>query len=838
MIRRSALLLSFFFFNGLALVSFGQTAIVFGVVKDSLNKPLFGATISVFGQPIGTSTQDDGKYELTVPAGQELKIVFSFTGLKADTFFVNLNTGAKKEINKKLSSKVFIFKDVTIVDQSLKTNNVTRINPRIVSVIPTPNQSVEDLLKTLPGVNSTNELSSAYSVRGGNYDENLVYINDFEVFRPLLIRSGQQEGLSIVNPDLVENINFSAGGFDAVYGDKMSSVLDIKYRKPKTFAGAVNLSLLGGGLSLENRSKNGKWYYMTGLRQKSNRYLLNTFETKGEYVPSFTDIQVLSGFEPSSKFNVEVFFNYARNQFSLVPTNRETNFGTINDAKRFTVYFEGQEQDRYLAATGALSLTYKPKSDLSLKLITTAYKTDERENYDILGQYYLDQLETDLGKSTFGNVAFNLGVGSFLNHARNRLNATVVSTEHKGELIKNSFLLQWGLRYQHEQIEDRLHEWYYNDSSGFSIPSIRDTINPQILLNDVVISRNNLSSNRMMGYVQATLQLTDTNRILITGGIRANYWDLNQELVISPRASITMKPQWNRRLTLRASGGFYYQPPFYRELRDLEGKLYPNTQAQRSIHAVVGGDYIFLAFGREYKLTGEVFYKQLDHLIPYKVQEIRIRYLPNFVAKGYSQGIDFRVNGEFVPGAESWISISYLQTKEDLIDDHYYLRYNAEGEQVIPGYTFDQLVTDSVRVNPGYIPRPTDQRISFSVFFQDYLPKFPTYKMQLNLLFGTGLPFGPPGKDRFKDLLRTPTYRRVDIGFSKQLIGDEVKHKPNGAFLKTFNSVWIGLEVFNLLQVSNVASYTWITDVTNNRKYAVPNYLTARQLNVRLNARF
>jgi hypothetical protein len=690
----------------------------------------------------------------------------------------------------------------------------------------------------MPGVASANELSSTYSVRGGNYDENLVYINDFEVYRPLLVRSGQQEGLSIINPDMVDAINFSAGGFDAIYGDKLSSVLDIKYRKPKAFAGSVSASLLGASLELENRSKNEHWYYMLGLRQKSNQYLLNTFETKGEYKPSFTDLQLLTGYELSSKFNIELFANYSRNRYNLVPQSRETNFGTINDAKRFTVYFEGQETDRYQTNTGALSLTYHPQDKLSLKLIGSAYRTEEEENFDILGQYFLDQLEADLGKDNFGDVAFNLGVGSFLNHARNKLEGTIYSVEHKGELIGEKVLLQWGIKGQHEKIDDRLHEWYYNDSSGFSIPSYRDSLNPQITLNDVVISSNNIFSNRVSGYVQQTWEITDTNRVLLTTGVRVNYWDLNGQTVISPRASVTYKPGWNKRLNLRASGGFYYQPPFYRELRDLEGKLYPETRAQKSIHAVIGGDYRFLAIGREFKLSAELYYKFLEELIPYKVSDIRIRYLPDYTSKGYARGVDLRLFGEFVTGAESWVSLSFLQTEEDIRGDYYYRRYNAAGEEIISGYTFDKVVTDSVRVEPGYIPRPADQRVNFGLFFQDFLPKFPTYKMQLSLLFGTSLPFGPPGKDRYNDLLRTPNYRRVDIGFSKQLIGEDVPKKPQGKLFQHFKSLWAGIEVFNILQVSNVASYTWITDISNARRYAVPNYLTGRQLNVRLSAKF
>ncbi|MFZ7145555.1 MAG: TonB-dependent receptor [Bacteroidota bacterium] len=814
-----------------------QLGTISGKVKDPNGNPLFGASIGVIGKPIGVYSKDDGTFSLQVPANENLQVIISYTGLKQDTFNIRLIPGEKKEINSKMSGKIYQITEFTVYDKSLKSENATPIDPKIVKMIPTPNQSVEDILKTLPGVSSANELSSTYNVRGGNYDENLVYINDFEVYRPLLVRSGQQEGLSVINPDMVDGIKFSAGGFDAKYGDKLSSVLDIRYRRPKKFGGSISASLLGASLELENQSKSGKFYFMLGGRQKSNQYLLNTFETEGEYKPSFTDVQVLTGVDISKKLNVEVFGNYARNRYNLVPQSRETNFGTINDAKRFTVFFEGQELDRYETFTGSFSATFKPKPKLSLKLIGSYYKSHEEENFDILGQYFLDQLENDLGKEDFGNVAFNLGVGSFLNHARNKLDGEIFSLEQKGEIINESSLWQWGVKVQQETFSDKLHEWYYNDSAGFSINSYRDSLNPQIILNDVVIGRNILTTHRINGYIQNTWQITDTTRLVLTTGIRANYSDLNEELIISPRISVTYKPRGKKNLSLRAAGGFYYQPPFYRELRGSDGKLYPDVKAQKSIHAVIGGDMTFLALGREFKLTAEIFYKSLENLIPYKVDNLRLRYLPQFTSKGYSQGVDVRLFGDFVPGAESWLSVSYLQTEEDLRGDFYYRYFDEDGKEIFPGSS-NEKKADSIIVEPGYIPRPADQRLTFGVFFQDYLPKFPTYKMQLSLIFGTALPFGPPGNNRYTDLLRTPTYRRVDIGFSKQLIGDEVKKKPQGKFMKNFESMWIGLEVFNLLQVSNVASYTWITDVSNARKYAVPNYLTGRQLNVRLTAQF
>lgn len=815
-----------------------QSATVSGIIRDSLQRPLFGATVAVFGEPIGITTGDDGKFRLIVPANKPIKLIFSYTGLTTDTVNLQLRADESKTINRTLRGKVFEMKDVVIEERSLRMMNVTPINPKVIAVLPTPNQSVEDILKTMPGVNSSNELSSQYSVRGGNFDENLVYINDFEIYRPLLVRAGQQEGISIIHPDMVESISFSAGGFDAKYGDKLSSVLDIQYKKPKKFAGAAYASLLGGGLELENRSKNGKWYYMAGVRQKSNQYLLNSLETKGEYLPSFTDVQVLTGFDINKKWNIELFGNFSRNRFNLIPENRETNFGTINDAKRFTVYFEGKEIDRYLSMTGAASTTYRPKDNVKLKLILTTYGTREEENFDILGQYFLDQLEADLGKDDFGDVAFNLGVGSFLNHARNRLEARVSSAEHRGETVYDNGLLTWGIKAQQETFVDKLHEWNYNDSSGFSIPSFRDSINPLITLNDVVIARNNVTAERFSGFVQGSRQFGTADRITLTGGVRALYYSLNEQLMISPRGSINYKPDWNRTVNFRAAAGVYYQAPFYREIRNLDGTLYPNIRSQKSIHFVLGNDFTFLAMGREFKLTSEVYYKALEELIPYKVDNLRIRYLPEFRSSGYSTGIDFRLFGEFVPGTESWASLSFLKTEENLQGDFYYNRYNQFGEKIIPGYTYDQVAVDSVRIEPGFIPRPADQRVSFSLFFQDYLPKSPTFKMSLFLAFGTGLPFGPPGQDRYKDIFRAPPYRRVDISFSKQLVGEDVIKKPKGKLLNGMESMWIGLEVFNLLQVSNVASYTWVTDVSNARKYAVPNYLTMRQLNVRLNVRF
>lgn len=813
-----------------------NTGTISGTVTDSLGKALEGASISVFGMPIATVTNAEGAYSLSVPA-KAIRVVYSFAGLRADTLNIKLNNGESRTINRSLKSSITQLPEFILKETPITRINMTPVNPKLITHIPTPNQSVEDIIKTLPGVSSSNELSSGYSVRGGNFDENLVYVNDIEIYRPFLVRSGQQEGLSFVNSDMVSSIYFSAGGFDAVYGDKMSSVLDIQYRKPKKFGGSFNFSLLGGAIQLEGLSKNKKHYITGGFRYKTSSYILSGLDTKGDYKPSFYDVQLLSGYSLDKKTDMEVFANYSRNNYLVIPATRETEFGTVKQAYKLKIFFEGQENDLFETGLGAVSLTHKPNVKTKLKFIASGFKTFEEERFDILGQYFLDQLESDIGSDNFGNSLFNLGVGSFLDHARTRLEAFVWNLEHKGDYVSDKTLLRWGVKVQREEIKDQLREWQYLDSAGFSVPTWRDSLNPVLEMKSFTNTKINLNSTRYSGYLQNTWTVTDTTRIILATGIRAQYWDLNQQLVISPRASVTYKPQWKRDLSFRFAAGVYYQPPFYRELRDLDGIVHNGVKAQQSIHFVLGSDYNFLALGREFKLVTELYYKYLDNLIPYKIDNVRIRYLADQTAKGYAAGIDFRLNGEFVPGTESWASLSLLKTEEDVKNDFYYDYYNSNGEKIIPGYTFNDIPVDSVRNEPGYIPRPTDQRVTFGVFFQDYLPKFPAYKVYLNFLFGTGLPFGPPGKDRYKDVLRIPPYRRADIGFAKQIIGEDVKRPPKIKLLRKFSEVWINVEVYNLLQVNNTVSYIWVRDVSS-RLYAVPNYLTARQINGRLSFKF
>lgn len=813
-----------------------NTATIYGKLINAENEPAEDIQISVFGSSQApVYTDKNGIYEYKVPANKEIEIVFSNLGYNQQKKAVNLKPGQRFELNLSLTLNTkIILPDVEVTD-NIRATGTTRLDPKVVSFIPTASGDFNAILFSQPGVSSRNELSSAYSVRGGNYDENLVYVNDIEVYRPFLARSGQQEGLSFVNGDMVSSILFSAGGFEAKYGDKLSSVLDIQYRRPRKFNGTGSASLLGGSAHLEGASKDFRFTWIMGARYKTNQYLLGKTDVKGDYRPSFIDLQTFLTYDISDKWEIDLLGMYSNNKYNVVPQTRETQFGTVNQALRFLVYFDGQEVDRFETGQAALSAIYRPNDRLQMKFISSVYKTSEDETFDIMGQYYIDQIETDFGKPSFGQVKANLGVGTYLNHARNYLDGTVMNAEHKGSYSRGKNLVLWGIKAQHELITDRLSEWNYVDSAGYSLPQGNLS---EINLQKVLKTENTLSSNRLSGYTQYiwNKDLRDTSTLIITAGLRANYWDLNQQTVISPRFTFAYKPNWKRDFLFRASSGFYYQPPFYRELRSMDGVVHTDVKAQQSIHLVLASDYNFKLWNRPFKFVSEAYYKILNDLIPYEIDNVRIRYFASNSAHGYATGMDFKINGEFVNGIESWFSLSLLQTKENIRNDYYYDYYNSDGEKIIAGYTNNIVKTDSVRHEPGYIPRPSDQLVNFSLFFQDYLPKFPDFKMHLNLLFGSSLPFGPPTYERYKDTLRMPPYRRVDIGFSYQLLKEGKKLLPHNPF-HNLRSVWLGVEVLNLLQVNNTISYYWVKDVTN-RTYAIPNYLTNRQINIRLIVKF
>ena len=794
----------------------GYSQTINGTITDEQNNSLLSVNISILNQSMGAISDENGKYSLEIPPNRSVVVVYSFIGYEMEKIRIPmLKEGQNYTLNIQLKTSSTLLEDVIITDQKSRKESFSRIKPKHVSVLPGNSGGIEAILKTLPGVSSANELSSQYSVRGGNFDENLVYVNGIEVYRPFLVRSGQQEGLSFVNTDMVSSILFSAGGFDAKYGDKMSSVLDITYKRPRENAATLQLSLLGGAAHFEGITKNGRLSYLIGARHKTSQYLLNSLDTEADYSPKFSDIQTFVNFELNTNWQISFLGNISSNQYQMVPKNRDTEFGTVNEALKLTIYFEGQEVDKYQTYFGALSTSYQPNTKLQLQFTTSAFRTFEQENFDILGEYWLYQLENNLGSDNFGDIAFDRGVGKYINHARNSLNATVTNFSHKGNYNNESLKFDWGFRVQKEEIEDKISEWNLIDSAFFNFPhpddNIGDTANPdqQIIMSELLKTQINLSSYRNSGYIQVS---KDIGNLTITGGTRGSYWTYNEELLMSPRVSLAYAPIWKKDIVFRAASGIYYQSPFYKELRTPEGTLNHNIKAQKSTHYVLGADYLFYSWGRPFKWITEVYYKDLENLIPYKVDNVRIQYLANDLSNGYARGIDMKINGEFVSGVESWVSLSVMKTEEDIVGDFI-------------------TNTDGSTTEAGFIPRPTDQRVNFSMFFQDYIPGNPNYKMHLNLVYGTGLSFGPPKAEKYQDILRIPDYRRVDIGFSAVLKSEEKKSRLK--WLNAFKSIWLSAEVFNLLDINNTVSYLWVADISG-RQYAVPNYLTSRQLNAKL----
>ena len=806
------LIISFLFLN--VYLTYAQT--ISGIIKDDKNKIVTAVNISILNQSEGTTSDENGDYFLSVPANRSIIITYSFIGYKIEKIRLPaLKKGQNYRLDIELKSSTTLLEDIIVTDKQSRKESFNKIKPRHVSIIPGSTGGVEAILKTLPGVSSANELSAQYSVRGGNFDENLVYVNGIEVYRPFLIRSGQQEGLSFVNTDMVSNILFSAGGFEAKYGDKMSSVLDIKYKNPIQNKASIKLGLLGGSAHFEGLNNNGRFSYILGVRNKSNQYLLNSLDTEADYQPRFTDIQTLLNYQLNTNWDISFLANISSNEYKMIPNDRETEFGTVNEALKLRIYFEGQELDKYETYFGAISSKYQPNTKLNLQFTGSIFKTFEQENFDIIGEYWLYQLDNNLGSEDFGDIAFDRGVGKYINHARNNLNATVSNLSHNGSYNNESGSFNWGIKLQKEEIDDNISEWQLIDSAFFNYPHPNDNIggdsdpNQEIILNELLKTQINLVSYRNSGYVQVS---KDIKNISLKVGTRGSYWSFNEEFIMSPRLSFAYAPFWEKDVVFRAATGLYYQSPFYKELRSTSGELNYNIKSQKSVHFVIGSDYLFYNWGRPFKWITEIYYKKLENLIPYKVDNVRIQYLSNELSNGYATGIDMKINGEFVPGVESWASLSIMKTEEDIVGD---TKLNTSGNEV----------------EVGYIPRPTDQRVNFSMFFQDYIPGNPNYKMHLNFIYGTGLSFGPPKSEKFQDILRIPDYRRVDIGFSA-VIKQETK-KSRFKFLNLFNSIWISAELFNLLDINNTVSYLWISDI-NGREYAVPNYLTSRQINTKL----
>ena len=804
------------FFTLISVSIYGQT--LSGIIIDNDKELLVGTHIIIKGENTGVTSDNNGKYFLNLKANRSVVIEVSFIGYANKIIRIPmLKKGQTYTLDIQLFPEGKLINDVIVRDKKSRKQALSKIKTQHVSIIPNSVGGIEAILKTHVGVSSANDLSSQYSVRGGNFDENMVYVNGIEVYRPFLIHSGQQEGLTFVNSDMVDNILFSAGGFEAKYGDKMSSVLDITYRTPKENKASINMSLLGSSAHFEGLTLNNKFSYIVGFRNKSNQYLLNAMDTKAEYKPNFSDLQTYLKYQIKDNWTISFLANVSKNRYRMVPETRDTEFGNLNEALKLRIFFEGQESDKYNTYFGAFNTSFSPNLKTKINLTTSAFKTMESESFDILGEYWLYQLDNNLGSDDFGDIKFDRGVGKFINHARNNLEATVINTSANGHYISNeNTKLEWGFRIQKEDIEDHIKEWTLIDSAGFTLPHPNDNIggisdsNQTVGMTSYLKSDLTLSSLRKSGYIQIN---KEAGNFTINAGSRFSTWSFNKEQLFSPRVNIAYIPLWEKDFVFRAATGIYYQSPFYKELRKLDGTLNLNIESQKSTHFVVGSDYLFYSWGRPFKLVTEVYYKKLENLIPYKVDNVRIQYLAENNSNGYATGIDLKINGEFVPGVESWASISVMQTMEDIEDDFYIDSESAE------------------TIYPGFIPRPTDQRVNFSMFFQDYIPNNPNYKMHLSMIYGTGLPFGPPKSNKYQDILIMPDYRRVDIGFSAVIKAEDKKSKIK--FLNKLNSMWVSAEVFNLLDIDNTVSYLWVSDVSG-RQYAVPNYLTPRQLNFKL----
>ena len=813
------------------------TATVYGKVTDEQGHPIEMANVVVPELLVGYTTNSRGYYELSLLSDSTWTIHFSYIGYEPKQATVRLKRGEKRKLDMVLHSTATVLPDAVISDRAVEASSLTRLNAKQATLLPTMGGGVETLIKTLPGVVSNNEMSSQYRVRGGNFDENLIYVNGIEIYRPFLVGSGQQEGLSFVNSQLVNNIEFSAGGFAAEYGDKMSSVLDVTYKTPREPAGSLTLSLLGAEAHVEGATKNEKFSYLVGARYKNTALALGMMDTKGDYRPNFTDAQGLFNFKFNEKWDLSFLGYYSKNRYMLIPQNAKINFGDINTPLQANVYFDGQEIDDYTTGLGALTLTYKPHKDLSMKWIASAYSAYETETYDLQEQYFFGIRNTSFGTEEFGEVIENHEIGTMTKHARNGFYAQVYNFDHKGLYAFGNSLMKWGLRFQHQDINDVVDEWQMMDSAGYALPHVPDVIGgypielPGIGMDFVHKSHNLLSVNSLDGFVQNswTFPYRDKGEFVVTGGVRANYWGYNKKVYVSPRAGVAYKPNENKReLVYRLSGGVYNQVPFYREIRNRDGSLFKDAEVQRSYQIVAGNDFKFRAWNRPFILTSELYFKWFTHVIPYDIDNVRIRYYADQSARAYATGLDFKVNGEFVKGIDSWASLSIMQTKEDIRGD--YCLVDAEGK-VLPFYNHtDAQVADTVAL--GWHYRPSNQLVNFSLFFQDYIPNFPTWRVNMTLTFGMGLPKNDNNSDFYSPSSHYPAYRRVDIGFSKQLIS-EASSFSKGNPLRYVKNMFVSVDVFNLLDIPNVISYTWVKYI-DNYYYGVPNYLTPRYVNVKL----
>lgn len=818
-------LLLTFLFTAHSLWSQNQASVV-GVVLSDTDEPISNVQVSA-GNHI-TYTDESGFYQLSPLQHGNIQLKFQHQEYQSLVFTEYIYPDRVHEINVRMQSGTTVLDEIVIDRADERFIGNQKISATVIRKIPGANAGVENILKTLPGVNSNNELSTQYAVRGGSYDENLIYVNEVEVYRPFLIRSGQQEGLSFTNTSMVESVDFSSGGFQSKYGDKMSSVLDINYRRPSVFGFELDASLLGGGLTVDWASKDQKWSAMNGVRYRNNKLLLNTQDVEMDYSPRFIDFQSMISFQPNTKWDISFLGNATKNVYDFTPEVKVTNFGTVNEPKQMLVHYEGKEIDKYVSYFGSLKASFKPNTNNHYRFITSAYHTLESENYDILGSYSMGNVSTDLGGNA-GEVEYTEGLGTQLNHGRNKYDAFIASAEVKAthrlsnhQNAKNTKEIEWGLRYVYEDIRDRLSEWEVVDSAGFHIaPPMHAIPNDEpytpyqgdLVPFQKVKATNFVTINRLQVYLQWGQRKEVGNTQLYWNiGLRSQFWNVNennqshQQFTISPRAQIALKPDWKADMLFRLSGGLYHQPPSYRELRRMDGTINGKVKAQEAIHVVLSHDYSFRWKETPFKLTTDLYYKDINHVNTYTLENVRIRYRADNDAQAYVYGVDMRLNGEIVPGTESWLSFGYMKTEENY-------------------------------QNKGYISRPTDQRLKFGMMFQDYMPAIPNLKLYLNLVYNTGLPGGSPTyADPYNYVFRLPDYRRVDAGFIYVLKDHSLGHDKD--WLTNWQELTVGFEIYNMFQNANSITNTWVRDVSTKIMYAIPNYMTMRTFNLKVNARW
>jgi hypothetical protein len=797
-----------------------KTTILKGTVKNIQKEPIEKVSIK-FGNT-GTVTDKGGNYQIRIPFKKEINLIFSHVSYRTFTKKITANTRNTVRFSPILTLKTEQLDEIVIKDNRKRAEGITNIDVRKAKNIIGPNAGVENVLMTLPGVSNNNELSTQYNVRGGNFDENLVYVNGIEIYRPFLIRSGQQEGLSFINSNMVQNINFSAGGFQAKYGDKLSSVLDITYRKPSKNAVTIEASLLGASATFEGQFLNKKLSSITGVRYRDNSLFVNSKQIDVNFRPKFTDVQSFLSYDFSEKFSINFLGNFSLNNYNYQPVSRRTRFGTVANPLELIVFYSGQEQDKYLTLFGALSADYKITENFTLTTTASRYNTQEEEHFDIAASYNLGEVDANIGSENFGEVGFSQGIGSQLNHARNDLDALISNFQVRGTIKKGETQWNFGAKYQKEDIKDRIREWEVIDSLGFSIRPPYHTSNNQpyepfegeITPYQNIRKDNNVVINRVSGFVQFNQRsFWNEHEVFYNLGIRAHNWSVTgnglkskSQIIISPRAQFAIKPSWEKDMLFRFSGGLYAQPPSYRELRNFDGDINVDVKAQKSVHYVAGMDYSFEMWDRPFKLTTEVYYKDLSDVNAYSIDNVRIRYRADNVTTAFANGIDVRLNGEFVPGSESWVSLGYLKTEEN-ID------------------------------NRGSIARPSDQRVNFGILFQDYVPNLPDLKAYLNLVYNTGVPGGAPAySDVYQFQKRLRDYKRADLGVSYIFV--DANKRYSSGWLSKFKELSAGLELFNMFDIQNSITNTWVRDVYSKTQFGIPNFMTGRVLNFKVGMQF